>query len=259
MASSAAIPQRTQFLHERGTWGASDDRTATAVWLGVFWVGTLAGFGVDLRRYFHENPAPPLIVHIHAVVFTIWLLILTTQVLSVLRGRIGWHRKFGWFAAGWACLMAVVGPWAVMASLAVNLHTPDFTPWFLSVNLVNLGGFVILTAWGLSMRKNPAAHKRIMMLAMVVFADPGFSRLTDYLVPGPRSVLSWFVYTFYGNFALLALMALWDWFQGRLMRQFVMGGAGVVMSYLVAWGLYFWEPWRALTLGWVQTWARVFG
>jgi hypothetical protein len=127
-----------------------------------------------------------------------------------------------------------------------------------SVNIVNLGGFGVLTAWGLGLRKNPAAHKRIMMLAMVVFADPGFSRLTDFLVTGPRSVLTWFVYTFYGNFALLALMAFWDWRHGRMMRQFVIGSAGVVVAYVAAWGLYFWEPWRALTLGWVQTWAKIF-
>jgi hypothetical protein len=257
LGTVATLPKETTHLHERGTWSSRDDRIASAIWLGIFWVGTAAGFGLDLRRYFHERPAPPLIVHVHAVVFTLWLLILTTQVLSVMSNRIDWHRKFGWFAAGWACLMAVVGPWAVMTSLAVNQQSLDFTPWFLSVNIVSLGGFVILTGWGLVLRKNPAAHKRVMMLALVVFADPGFSRLTDYFVPGPRSVLTWFVYTLYGNFALLALMALWDWHRGRLMRQFVVGGAGVVTAYVAAWGLYFWEPWRALTLAWVQTWARL--
>jgi hypothetical protein len=257
LSTAAVITKPTKLLHDRGAWSARDDRIATAVWVGIFWLGTVAGFGVDLRRYFHENPPAPVIVHVHAVVFTVWLLILTTQVLMVLRDRVGWHRRFGWFAAGWACLMAVVGPWAVMASLAVNRHTPDFTPWFLSVNIVNLGGFLVLTAWGLMARKNPAAHKRIMMLAMVVFADPGFSRLSDYLVPEPRTPLSWFVWTFYGNLALLIGMTVWDWRQRRLMRQWAIGSAALVGAYLAAGGLYFWEPWRALTQAWVEAWARM--
>jgi hypothetical protein len=25
--------------------------------------------------------------------------------------RVAWHWKLGWFAVGWACLMAVMGPW----------------------------------------------------------------------------------------------------------------------------------------------------
>ena len=240
-------------------WNSRDDRTATAVWLGIFWVGIIAGFSVDLRRYFHENPAAPLIVHVHAVVFTVWLLIVSTQVLMVVRDRVGWHRKFGWFAAGWTCLMAVLGPWAVLSSLAVNLHTPGFTTQFLSVNIVDLAGFLIFIGWGLASRRNPAAHRRLMMLAMVAIADPGFSRFTGNLMAEPKTLVPWFVYMFYGNFLLLGLMMLWDWRQGRLMRQFVVGSAGLTVAYVVASLLYFWEPWKALTLGWVEGWARLMG
>lgn len=259
MSTAATALKRTTFLHEYATWSARDDRKATAVWLAIFWVGIIAGFGVDLRRYFHEKPAAPLVVHVHAAVFTIWLLIMTAQVLMVVRDRVASHRKFGWFAAAWTCLMAVLGPWAVMASLAVNLNTPGFTPAFLSVNIVDLAGFLIFIAWGLASRKNPAAHKRLMMLAMVAIADPGFSRLTGYLMQEPRSVIPWFVYTFYGNMALLLMMALWDWRQKRLMRQFVIGATGLAAALIGASVLYFWGPWRTLTLGWVQAWSRMMG
>lgn len=211
-----------------------------------------------LVSVFHEKPSGPLVVHVHAVVFSIWLLIMTAQVISVLGDRVKWHRRFGWFAAAWSGLMMVLGPWAVMSSLSVNLHTGDSTPWFLAVNVINLGGFLFFTGWGLTLRKNPAAHKRIMMLVLVVFADPGFSRLTDYLVSGPRTTFSWFLWTFYGNFALLIGMTLWDWWRGRLMRQWVLGSTGVVVAYLAAWFLYFWPPWRELTTHWVEAWARTF-
>jgi hypothetical protein len=91
-------------LHVRGTWSAREDRLPSAVWLGVLWVGMIAGFGVDFPRYLHENPPPPRILHLHAVVFTVWMLLLTAQVLLVLRDRVAWHRRLGWFAAVWACV-----------------------------------------------------------------------------------------------------------------------------------------------------------
>ena len=259
LATAAALEKQTQFLHERGSWNPRDDRTPTAVWLGIFWVGIVAGFSVDVRRYFHEKPAPPMVVNVHAVVFTVWLLIMTAQVLMVVRDRVGWHRKFGWFAAGWTCLMAVLGPWAAIASLAANMGDPDFAPGFLSINIVDMGGFLGFIAWGLASRRNPAAHRRLMMLAMVAIADPGFARFSGNLLHSPHSALPYFVYIFYGNMMLLVLMAVWDWRRGRMMRQFVLGGSAFAAASLAACFLYFWAPWQAVTQHWVEAWARMTG
>ncbi len=218
----------------------------------------LAGFGVDISRFAHENPPAPGVIYAHAAVFTVWLLLLTVQVLLVLRDHVAWHRKLGWFAAGWACLMAVMGPWAAMASEAVNLHNPPLgDPPFISVNIVDIVGFLALVAWGFALRKNPAAHKRMMILATVSLADPGFSRFSGWLLAEPPSVIPWFIYTFYGNALMIVLMAGWDWWKGRLMRSFVIGAAGLLAGELVASFLYFWGPWKILTTGWVVAWAKL--
>lgn len=259
MSTAAAVSKQPTFLHQRGTWSTRDDRIPTAVWLAIFWVGIIAGFSVDLRRYFHEHPAAPAIVNVHAVVFTTWLLIMTAQVTMVVRDRVAWHRRFGWFAAAWTCLMAVLGPWAALSSLAANLNAPDFSPAFLSINIVDMTGFLSFIAWGLASRQNPAAHKRLMMLAMVAIADPGFARFSGNLLHSPTSALGYFVYIFYGNMALLLMMAIWDWRQGRLMRQFVIGGSAFAAASLVACFLYFWPPWQALTQKWIEAWARMSG
>jgi hypothetical protein len=255
--ATSAVAKQSTFLHDRGTWSARDDRIPTVVWLAIFWLGILGGFGLDIPRYLHEKPAPPLVVHLHAMVFTIWLLIMTVQVLMVVRDHVSWHRRFGRFAAIWTCLMAVLGPWAALSSLATNLQTPGFTPAFLSINIVDLAGFLIFIAWGLASRANPAAHRRLMMLAMVAIADPGFARITSNLWHEPQSALAWFGFYFYGNIVLVVLMAAWDWHQGRLMRQFVIGASAFLLALYVASVLYFWPPWRALALNWVQAWARI--
>ena len=137
MATAASVQSSRLTLHVRGNWSAREDRVPSAVWLGILWLGMIAGFGVDISRFAHENPPAPRILDIHAAVFTGWMLLLTAQVLLVLRDRVSWHRKLGWFMAGWACLMGVLGPWAVMASDAVNLNAPGnaLEPQFLSVNI----------------------------------------------------------------------------------------------------------------------------
>lgn len=259
MATAPAVRAPRMMLHTRGNWSTRDDRVPSAVWLAILWAGMIAGFGTDISHFAHENPPAPTVLYFHAAVFTGWLLLLTAQVLLVLRDRVAWHRKFGWFLAGWACLMAVLGPWAAMASQAVNLNGPNGDPPFLSVSIVDIAGFLPLLAWGIALRKNPAAHKRMMILATVALADPGFARFSGFLIPAePHSAIVWFFYVFYGNVLLIVLMAAWDWWRGRLMRSFVVGASALIVAEYVASVLYFWKPWQTLTLGWVAAWARHF-
>ena len=70
MATTPAVRNSRRMWHVSGTWSAREDRVAPAVWLGILWLGMLAGFGVDFSRYLHENPPAPRIVYVHAVVFT---------------------------------------------------------------------------------------------------------------------------------------------------------------------------------------------
>jgi hypothetical protein len=261
MATAAPIPAPRTTLHTRATWSSRDDRTPSAVWLGILWVGMIAGFGVDFPRYLHENPAAPWIVHVHGVIFTVWMLLITAQVLLVVRDRVTLHRKLGWLLVGWACLMGVMGPVAIMSSLAANLKGgPVFDPPFLAIAFNNVLCFLFLLACGITLRRNPAAHRRLMILSSVSLADPGFARFSGWLWPqAPTSPGVWFVYTFYGNVLLIALMTAWDWYRGRLMRSFVLGAAALLAAEFTATLLYFWPPWRPLTISWVMAWARHFG
>jgi hypothetical protein len=260
MATLSAVPSGRNTLHVRGTWSARDDRAVFAVWLGILWVGMFAGFSLDFPTYLGQQPPAPAIVHVHAAVYTVWMLIVTLQVMLVLKNRVSWHMKMGLFAAGWACLMIVVGPWTAIAWQAVHVHKPMQPPQFLIINFTDIVGFAVLLAWGLSLRKNPAAHKRIMILATVSLADPGFARIPKHLLawkPVTPFGMFWFVY--YGNVIVIALMAAWDWRKGRLMKQFVIGASGLLAAECLTAVLFFSHSVQVATLHWIQAWARHFG
>jgi hypothetical protein len=259
--SPEALNRGGAVAHTRTGWNPREDRIASAVWLGIIWVGVIGGFGLDLRRYFQENPPAHLAVHVHAVVFVVWMVLLSLQVLLVLRGRVSLHRKLGLMVAGWAGLMVVLAVSAVVAAFEVNIHQPGIptAPPFLSVNINALSFFVIALVWAILQRRNPAVHRRLMILSTVAICDPGFARLGRYLhfTPLPGTPLTFFVAFFFGSTLLYVLMAAWDGFQGRVVRPFLLTGAAMVVGEALASWLFFWQPWRSLTTGWVEAWARI--
>lgn len=270
MGTASVVQDRggSSLLHTRGTWSPREDRTMYAVCLALIWVGMIGGFALDFPNYLHQNPPAPMILHVHAVAYSVWMLIVTAQVTLVMKNRVRWHMTMGWFALGWACVMAVVGPWAVMSWMALNLprllHPPFPPPFlpsqFLAVNLADLVSFLALLSWGFMLRKNPAAHKRLMILSTVALADPGFARLMIHtLQPQVSTPFGFFWMVFYGNVLLVVLMTVWDLRRGRLMTQFVIGATGMLAVFCGAAMLFYWPPWQQATLGWVQAWARHFG
>lgn len=50
------------------------------MWLGIIWIGMLAGFGVDLPSFLRQSPPAAQVVLVHAGVFVAWLLLVTAMV-----------------------------------------------------------------------------------------------------------------------------------------------------------------------------------
>ena len=214
----------------------------------------IAGFGVDMPRFLHESPPPAAVVDVHAVVFTVWLLLLTAQILLVVSDRVALHRRLGWFMAGWAGLMVVLGVWTAMVAKA-PVNSGPASPQFLSVNFGSLIAFVFFISWGVALRGNPAAHKRLMILSTVAILDPGFGRLTGWLWPEPQSMVTWYFFNFWGDVLVLTAMAAWDAWRGRLMKQFVAGATGLISLQCLQDLLYHWAPWKVFTTRLIAAWS----
>src|SRR3954451_4841999 len=77
-----------------------------AVVLGVVFVGFAHTY--YMAGVLHA-PLPNLLIHIHAVVFSLWIVMFLVQISLVCAGRTDVHRRLGLLGFGLACLVVLLG------------------------------------------------------------------------------------------------------------------------------------------------------
>ena len=153
-----------------------------------------AGFGPSYYfRIFRAAPLTTLsgapvtvLVHVHATLFTAWVLLFIVQTALIAQHKVAVHRRVGLAGAVLAVLMMVTGAWAAMNQAARGVAPAGFDPYqFLMIplsDMVLFGGFV---AAALQWRANREAHKRLMLLAYVCIVTAAIGRLPGVLTLGP--------------------------------------------------------------------------
>jgi uncharacterized membrane protein YozB (DUF420 family) len=146
----------------------------------AIWLAIVVGFGIDIVRRAHIGALTfPLIIHLHAVTYTAWLVLIAAQVWLVRTGRVAVHKRLGLAAPILLPLMLVLGPAAAIYDVANNPYMPDKWIAWLSVQFTNAFGSAVLLAAGLLMRRDPPSHKRLMLMGTIALTEPGFGRIWE--------------------------------------------------------------------------------
>ena len=154
------------------------DRNFFLSYLGVIWIVILAGFVPDMIRHVQtDRPPYPLVVHFHAAVFVGWLVLLSAQIVLIRLKRQDIHRALGIAGVGLIAAIIILGPITALTVDREKLGLPNYHPAFLSVQLLDIVAFAGAATAALAMRSNPAAHKRLILLATLSMIDAGFSRI----------------------------------------------------------------------------------
>jgi len=144
-----------------------------------------AGFAPSyyLKTQFGTAPLKPL-VHIHGIVFSLWMVLLVVQTALVAKGRVALHRALGIAGTVLAVSMVVLG--AAVAIRRGQTVTPgvpqDMVLGFLAITAAALVLFPTLVGAAVVLRRNAGAHKRLMMLATTVILAAAVHRLLMRLV-----------------------------------------------------------------------------
>ena len=113
------------------------------------------------------SPTLPLILHLHAALFTGWICCLVSQAALVTSGNVRLHRRLGRIGAVLIPLMVVVG-----LAAAVHGARTGFNPRgpyrdalsFMFVGVTDVFVFATLSATGLALTRRPDVHRRLMLL-----------------------------------------------------------------------------------------------
>ncbi len=198
-----------------------------------------------------QAPLPSRIVHIHAAVFSTWMILLLVQTGLISARRVGWHRKLG--MAGFVVAMAMVVTVALTAAgLAARVKgapSMELVLGLLVVTFIDAFDFAVLAGFAYALRRNAAAHKRLIIIATVCLTRAAFFR---WHVP----ILYRHVYPDYAaTYALLLLLAAYDlWSTRKIHRATLWGSLFLIVMGQLTRVIGPSAPWHAFA-HWVQGWG----
>jgi uncharacterized membrane protein YozB (DUF420 family) len=166
------------------------------------------------------------LVHVHGAVSTAWMLLFLTQTSLIAARRTDLHRRLGVAGAVLAPLLLVVG-YLTSIEAARRGHTPPGGPpplAFLAVPIGTLLTFAILVGAGLSQRRRPETHKRLMLLATIAILTPALARMRWLGLGGPPVAIG-------GTCLFVVACLLYDRVaHGRVHPAFLWGGLLVMVA-----------------------------
>lgn len=182
-----------------------------------------------------ERPDLPLALHVHAVLMGGWMLLLLAQTVLMATGHDRWHMQLGIAGLALAPAILAAGLWLVPVNIATKLEfaataSPEVRAAIdkavhnslnIALGQIRVGlCFALFVAVGLMARvRDPATHKRLMILATVTPMGAAFARIpgTDILhalLWVPLAVLPMFVWDLY---RLRHVQRAWWWFIGAML------------------------------------------
>ena len=186
------------------------------------------------------KPFSPM-VHVHAALFTTWLLLLITQTTLVATHRVAFHRKLGIFGGVLATGMITVAVLTAFERARIGATVPGADPFaFLAIPLGDISTFALFIVLAFWWRNDRERHKRLIVLASTCLMTAAWARWPGVLPLGPL--------VYYGLTLLfpIAGMVYDKMTRGRVHRVYVWGTALIVLAV----------PVRILLLG-SPAWQRL--
>ena len=212
-------------------------RSAERWFFGAMAWAMLATMVVGFARTFFFRAWFPEVRHLaasesffyfHGVVFTAWFVLLAVQPALIATRRVALHRRLGWFGAGLAVVMCVVG---VEGALIAARRPGGFSglpipaEQFLLIPLGDILLFAIFVGLAVARRRDAQAHKRYMLIASTSLITAAVARVPLEVIATGRPI-AFFIAT---DLFLVALI-VWDLVTRRRLHSATVIGALVLVA-----------------------------
>ena len=207
----------------------------------VFAALVLLGFSRTVNvALFHANPPRPLLLWMHGVAFSTWIVFFIAQSALVRVRKVNVHRLLGWFGASLAAVMVVLGVAVavVMTRFDISVLHQKGVDSFLSVPFVDMIVFGSCIAMAIYWRKKPEYHRRLLFIPTCHLMDAAVGRF-DFIFNHSL---------FYAVLDCLILLGmLRDWVvEGRVHKVYLYALPAILVLQIFA--IYTWRvnpPWWA--------------
>ena len=196
-------------------------------------------------------PLPSLTIHLHGAAFSCWILLLVTQTSLVAAGRVDIHRRLGIAGFILACLMVILGVLAATDSLGRAGGPPGRdVQFFYIVPLTDMLIFATLIFFALRARRNPQAHKRLIIVATIGLSIAAIARWPFAMVFRNAVMAAYLSYIF-----LIVLVAYDLWSTRKVNRATLWAGSFLIFVQQIRIPIGKTAAWHAVA-SWVQLHAR---
>ncbi|WP_162806640.1 hypothetical protein [Sphingosinicella terrae] len=179
-------PRRSRVRSERGFFVAMAAAMLFTVLVGFAPTYYLLPWlqGVTVRGVAGAAALTP-IVHVHAIIFSAWILLFIAQTSLVAIGRTDLHRWLGPAALAFAPLVVAVGLWTAIDSGRARNTPPGWAnaEAFLALPFTSIGLFGGFVAAGFVWRRRSDVHKRLMLLGTIAMMVPALARIVRNFDP----------------------------------------------------------------------------
>lgn len=179
------------------------------------------------------------LLHVHAAVFTSWILLQIVQPALIASGRRGLHRRIGYGAAGLAVLVWLFGNLAAIEAIHTGYREVGDPYAFYAVTFFSMQAFALIVALGIAKRRDADAHKRLMLLSNAAILEAAVGRLPFDLVV-ETAPLSFYL----GADLVILAGAAYDLLsRGRVHRVWLWGGGALIASQFLRLAIMDTGPW----------------
>jgi hypothetical protein len=227
------------------------DRAFFLAFAALAWIAVIMGFGPELGGHLKgRTPYPPLIVHFHAMVFGGWLVLFTVQIWLIRSRRPDIHRKLGLVAVALVPIMVVLGVATSLVSRRVHFEAGQNEMLaFMIVPLTDMVLFPSFAIPALLLRRDPARHKRLILLATATLLPAAFGRWIGpwILVHFGDGFFGFMAQSYLGPGAMiLAAMAYDRITRGRVHAVYLIAVPWILAVEAITSAIYHWPGWLPL-------------
>ena len=224
------------------------DRNLLLLYVLAAWIATGFGFYPSVIERFTGQPdyAAPLVLQLHVFAFTGWLCLLSLQALLIRTGRPRLHQRLGLLAAILVPVMVVTAIGAeIFSQRFYSAKYPENLRFFISP-LSSMALFALFGTMALLQRQQPAAHKRLILLATTVALSAAYNRwwgeaLYELYGDGHAGMV---IHNYAGIDLLLILLVAYDWVTRRRIHPVYQWGVPLIFTaQLIGTFIYHSEMW----------------